>query len=161
MNHLERLKRRLENSEPPKKYVKVFKDPEKLAKLRELLLEGYSFNSIGRFFGVDHTSIIWHARKIGIASGTRGFTAGKCLDAPPPGMFPAQSKFKVPKYKDVLAKQEEKIVVIDGERINRGLNTYADYVRAENERRRREKEREIVLPETNSPPDRGGEEISL
>lgn len=129
-------------------YTKVFQNPEKKEELARLLKEGYSYASLGRYFGVDHTSVIWHARKLGIESG-RG--EGKTMEPPRP------RKMKVPKMKEVLAKQKEKIVVVDGERVNRGLDSYADYLKVENERRRKQ-----GLPETNSPPpEESGEEISI
>ncbi len=145
VDHLERLHVRLENQEPTYRFNKVFKDPEKLETLIGFLKEGYSYASIGRHFGVDHTSIIWQAKKLGLKHGQQGVNM-----APPPGLHPPT---RVPRARDVLEKQKAKIVVVDGERVNRGLPTYQDYIKAENDRRKREG----VILITNSPPHEDGE----
>ena len=51
---------------------RIFRDKEEYAELIKLLKDGYSFSSIARHFGADHTSVIWHARKLGYLSGGKG-----------------------------------------------------------------------------------------
>src|SRR3990167_3187257 len=57
---------------------RIFRDKEKYAELVKLLKDGHSFSSIARHFGVDHTSVIWHARKLGyLSKGKGGFKRTK------------------------------------------------------------------------------------
>src|SRR3990167_2094853 len=46
--------------------IRVFNNKEKRDELIKLLKEGYSYSSIAVHFKVDHSTVIWHARKLGI-----------------------------------------------------------------------------------------------
>ena len=119
---------------------KVFKDPEKLAELQWLILEGYSYTSIARHFECDHTSVIWQARRMGVeADPNRSRKPGKALDpnAIPPMKHPPTSRLLIKPQKSnrVDLPLEDTLL---GEKINPGLSTYQDYVVAEKKRKLKE-----------------------
>lgn len=51
------------------KYRRVFNDKEKLNEMLGLARQGHSYSSLGRLYGVDHTSIMFQCSKHGVTNG--------------------------------------------------------------------------------------------
>src|SRR3990167_2930514 len=98
--------------------VKIFQDITKYQELVNMLRDGVPYSQIARKYGADHSSIMYHARKLGIPTNW-----GK------PRKQEVIRKFKrVPQYKSIGDFYME-----EGERINTGKN-YADYLADERKR---------------------------
>ena len=90
-------------------YTKKFNNPENYEKLITFLNDGKSYVYIGEYFGVDHTSVIYHARKLGIGKGRH--------------IIPTK-----PVYKGKRTLLENYLM---GERINNGKRSYLEYIKEE------------------------------
>lgn len=92
---------------PNRKYRRIFKDVKKANHAVNMLLNGYSFKEISRFFGIDHTSVMAFKKrceKTGIIfpSYERGYIKNmskiieffvKPISKPRPDSFPKEKSY--------------------------------------------------------------------
>src|SRR3990167_1525065 len=100
--------------------VKIFRDKVKYEELVKMIEEGIPYMTIAKYFSCDHSSIIWHARKLGVKA-----NGGKPRS---PIKVKHQSHPRNQRYfplKDVY--------IENGERINLG-KTYQEYLDIEQKR---------------------------
>ncbi len=104
-------------------FIKIFRDKVKLEQLKEKLRGDYTYASIGRFFGIDRTTVQYQAKKLGLEK-KRQFRIYDLFPVPTEKPV-VEVKVNKPDLRHPLAK----------EKMNPGLPTYRDYVKAEEERR--------------------------
>lgn len=105
----------------------LFLETENYEELKKLLSEGYNYSSIARYFGCNHSTVIYHANKLGEIKGKRGKTL---LKKPKFGSIPINPKRSSHKFTPL----EDYIL---GEKINTGKN-YADYLRGDSAKKGKE-----------------------
>ena len=100
----------------------IFDDKNKINKLVNLRLSGYSLVSLSYLFGVHYTDLIYQFRKYNIKfENTRNTEGREIYDIPR-----IVSRLIPPDKEDVW-------MIIDGEKINRG-RSYADYLKLSHRR---------------------------
>lgn len=98
--------------EPNRTYIRVFEnDPAKLAEMLQRYIKGEPAAVLGRAYGVDHTSIIFQAKKAGVwHTGVQKVPAPRVKPEPapkPPKVAPEPPK-KVYKYQPVFDQKDKK-----------------------------------------------------
>src|SRR3990167_3539687 len=113
-----------------KSYKLFAKNPDKLEELKTLLEKGHSYLSLAKYFGVDHSSIIYRARKLGYPSSHRAFFHHRKTPTLAK-LYPKDGKLYP--LKDILL----------GDKINPG-HSYKEYQAIENKKKKGGTLEEIV-----------------
>jgi len=102
---------------------------EQIAKIIEMRKEGYSLNYLGRYFGKDHTTILYHCQRAKLSI---GISHKKVINGPKFRKWPETFSYDI--YTDET-----------GEKLNPGKN-YADYVKEEENRKwKKRKDNALIL----------------
>ena len=101
----------------------VFNEMAVVEEMLALRMAGATFADLARRYGVDHTSIMYQCRKYDIGNGVLVPVKLKRKQRTPLGKHTPQQKV-VPLHP-----------ILAAERLNPGKRSYAEYVRAANERR--------------------------
>lgn len=103
------------------KMVRIFKDPDRFKELTEMLTAEVPFLAIARHFHCNHTSVIYHARKMGIE---------------PLEPFITRHRIKVIlPYDSSRVRLDTRHEILRTEKINSGKGSYVAYLQAEQERK--------------------------
>ena len=106
------------------------KNPDKYQEMLDLIAQGFSYLSIGRKFGLDHTTIIYHARMNGVKANTKRRKGRGGLN-----LFEEESPPEI----EVPKKKEFKYKAILDEEVNHGLPSYKAYREVEESRNEKNK----------------------
>lgn len=119
-------------------YKKIFQtNPALLQEMLEERSQGKSLNYLGVKYHCDHSSVLHECQKAGVKPGVkveRILPKCKVWNCPNRvktrfNKFCSQNCARKAKLNPALLREEE--VIFEGEKINKGLDSYADYLRAE------------------------------
>lgn len=100
----------------------IFNDKTRLEEMLALRMRGISVIQLGKLYDVDHTTIVYHCKRNGV--GHKRELKTETVER---------------KKREIPQKPPQKVItlhpILANERINRGLPSYADYIRAEEKRR--------------------------
>jgi hypothetical protein len=108
-------------------YIKVFRDKEKLTEMLRLRSQGVLTTILARHYGVDHSSILYQCRKYNIIAG-KEFIFEDIMNATE--TKEERRKANLDGFKSRLFDLQKPQFEINGDKINQGKKSYADYLKA-------------------------------